>query len=120
MWEIEFCPYGVGKSHHNGADEVPAHARSAERPLMEEAVLSLRRQTNASLLLITQALDQAAMLVDRVGARGRRGPAISSRRSRPAGRAVAIRNRGRSAPRRNHRAVMVEPARGVPARAEPR
>jgi ABC-type sugar transport system ATPase subunit len=56
------------------------------RLLMGDELLRLWRETGATILLITHALDEAAMLADRVGVMSAR-PGAFSTSSRPAGRA---------------------------------
>ena len=58
------------------------------RLLMGDELLRLWRETGATILLITHALDEATMLSDRVGVMSAR-PGVSSTWSRPAGRASA-------------------------------
>jgi NitT/TauT family transport system ATP-binding protein len=58
------------------------------RLLMDDEVLRLWRRTGATVLLITHALDEAALLADRVGA-WRHVRAASSTSSTPVGHANA-------------------------------
>ena len=89
------------------------------RLLMGDEVLRLWRTTGATVLLITHALDEAAMLADRVGAMSARpGRFIDDHRNRLAARA-RFDHRRRTDIRRNHRPALGAVARRIAESAGP-
>ena len=83
------------------------------RLLMGDEVLQLWRKTGATVFLITHALDEAAMLADRIGVMSARpGPADRHRRDRLAARPRQPHRRRRRV-RRDHRPAVEVAARGI-------
>ena len=86
------------------------------RLLMGDEVLNLWRKTGATVFLITHALDEAAMLADRIGVMSARaGPHHRHRGNRLAEGARQPHRAGRSL-RRHHRPPVAFAARGIDAR----
>ena len=83
------------------------------RLLMGDEVLNLWRKTGATVFLITHALDEAAMLADRIGVMSARpGTADRHRRDRLVARPRQPHRAGGSV-RRDHRAALALAARGI-------
>ena len=82
------------------------------RLVMGDELLKVWRATGATVLLITHALDEAAMLSDRIGIMSA-GPAGSSKNLKPAGRASAICASSATGLRRDYRPAVGAPARRI-------
>ena len=90
------------------------------RLLMGDELLRMWRETDATVFLITHALDEATMLADRIGVMSAR-PGTHHRRRRDAlaARARQPDHRARRV-RRDHRAAVEDAARGVDEDDRPR
>ena len=83
------------------------------RLLMGEELLKLWRETGATIFLITHALDEAAMLADRIGVMSARpGRLLVDHRDALAARPRQP-DRGRRRVRRDHRRAVAHAARGI-------